>query len=72
MDYGSPTEQEKIKAGKRLYSRVMDQDIRIRQAVNASYVMQGTYHHLANSLRIGWHIDFFEKLKYLLEGVCQE
>lgn len=71
-DYGSPTEQEKIKAGKKLYSRVMDQDIRIRQAVNASYVMQGTYHHLANSLTIGWHIDFFEKLKYLLEGVCQE
>ena len=71
-DYGSPTEQEKIKVGKKLYSRVMDQDIRIRQAVNASYVMQGTYHHLANSLTIGWHIDFFEKLKYLLEGVCQE
>ena len=71
-DYGIPTEQEKINAGKKLYDRVMDQDIRIRQGVNAPYVMQGTYHHLANSLTIGWHIDFFEKLKHLLEGTSQE
>ena len=68
-NYGNPTEQEKIKAGKALYSRVMDQDIRIRPGVDAPYVMQGTYHHLANSLTIGWHVDFFEKLKNLLEGV---
>lgn len=67
-DYGCPTEQEKIKAGKALYSRVMDQDIRIRSGVDASYVMHGTYHHLANSLTIGWHINFFEKLKHLMEG----
>ena len=67
-DYGSPTEQEKIKAGKALYSRIMGQDIRIRPGVNVSYVMHGTYHHLANSLTIGWYIDFFENLKHLLEG----
>lgn len=71
-DYGNPTEQEKIKAGKSLYNRVMAQDIRIRQGVNAPYVMQGTYHHLANSLTIGWHLDFFEKLKHLLEGASQQ
>ena len=61
-DYGIPTEQEKINAGKK----------RIRQGVNAPYVMQGTYHHLANSLTIGWHIDFFEKLKHILKGTGQE
>ncbi len=71
-DYVTPTEQEKIKAGKKLFSRVIEQDIRIRQGVDASYVMRGTYHHLANSLTIGWHIDFFEKLKHLLEGKGQE
>lgn len=71
-DYGNPTEQEKIKAGKALYSKMMDQDIRIRQGVDVAYVMQGTYHHLANSLTIGWHVDFFEKLKHLLEGVGQQ
>lgn len=71
-DYGNPTEIEKIKAGKALYSKIMGQDIRIREGVNAAYVMQGTYHHLANSLTIGWHIDFFEKLKHLLKGVGQQ
>lgn len=71
-DYGNPTEIEKIKAGKALYSKIMGQDIRIREGVNAAYVMQGTYHHLANSLTIGWHVDFFAKLKHLLKGVGQQ
>lgn len=70
--YKNPTEQEKIKAGKVLYDKVMNQDIRIRSGVDASYVMHGTYHHLANSLTIGWHADFVEKLKHLLEGVGQQ
>ena len=71
-DYENPTEQEKIKAGKELYSRVMDRDIRIRSRVDASYVMKGTYHRLANNLIVGWHVDFFEKLKHLLEGVDEQ
>ena len=71
-DYGNPTEIEKRKAGKALYSKMMGQDIRIREGVYAAYVMLGTYHHLANSLTIGWHVDFFEKLKHLLEGVGQQ
>lgn len=28
--------------------------------------MRGSYHILASRLRIGWHIDFEERLKYLL------
>jgi hypothetical protein len=71
-DYENPTEQEKIKEGKELYHRVMDRDIRIRSRVDASYVMKGTYHRLANNLIVGWHIDFFEKLKHLLEGVDEQ
>lgn len=67
QDYGSPTENEKIKAGKQLYSDVMERDIRIRPRVEAAYIMKGTYHHLANSLTVGWHIDFFERLLCLLE-----
>lgn len=71
-DYGNPTEQEKTKAGKSLYRRVMDQDIKIRPGVNAGYVMHGTYHLLSNNLIVGWHIDYFEKLKHLLKGVGQQ
>ena len=63
--------QEKIKQGKSLYNRVMHQDIRIRQNVDASYVMHGTYHHLANSLSVGWHVDFSKKLRHLLKGDIQ-
>lgn len=67
-DYNTPTEAEKIKAGKALYRKMMEQDIRIRKGVEAAYVMKGTYHHLANRLVVGWHIDFLEKLKSLLDG----
>ena len=69
--YGVPNEEEKVKAGRALYRKISDKDIRIRPNVNEPYVKQGTYHHLANSLTIGWHIDFFEKLKHLLEGADQ-
>ena len=47
----------------------MDRELRIRSRVSASYVMKGTYHKLANNLTVGWHIDFFERLKHLLEEV---
>lgn len=28
--------------------------------------MRGSYHILANQLKIGWHVDFFDRLKQLL------
>lgn len=69
-DYGdSLTEEEKIKAGKKLYKEIMNKDIRIRERVDAFYIMKGTYHDLANRLDVGWHVDFYERLKSLLEGV---
>lgn len=70
-DYDHPTEEEKIKEGKSLYQSVMKQDIRIRAQVSEPYVMHGTYHRLANSLSAGWHIDFAEQLRALLEGAPQ-
>lgn len=63
------TEDEKVKAGRELFLKLNNKDIRIRDKVNASYVMKGTYHDMANSLKIGWHIDFYERLKNLLVGV---
>ena len=29
--------------------------------------MRGSYHILANQLKIGWHVDFFARLKQLLK-----
>ena len=42
-------------------------DDRVREA----YVMRGTYHILANGLKVGWHVDFTERLQHLLEEAHQ-
>ena len=34
--------------------------------VQDAFVMRGSYHILANQLKIGWHIDFQERLKQIL------
>ena len=67
-DYGIPDDDEKIKAGKALYRKVSDNDLRIRNKCDAPFVMRGTYHILANDLKVGWHIDFLRKLEHLLGG----
>ena len=41
-------------------------DIRIRPKCQEAFIMRGSYHILANQLKIGWHVDFFERLKQLL------
>ncbi len=71
-EYDTPSEKEKQKEGKNLFSRVMEKDIPIRKYVDATYVMKGTYHHLANRLKIGWHVDFFYRLSHLLEEGASE
>lgn len=65
-DRGSPTEKDKVRAGRELYRTTMDKDIRIRDRVNEAYVMRGTYHILANHLKVGWHVDFKERLRHLV------
>lgn len=60
------TEDIKIKKAKILYKEINGKDIRIRIRCNEPFVMRGSYHILANQLKIGWHIDFYERLKDLL------
>lgn len=64
--YGEVTEKEKIKEGHQLFSNIEQKDIRIRPKCQEAFVMRGSYHMLANQLRVGWHIDFYERLKGLL------
>lgn len=61
------TEEEKIKEGRRLFSDIEKKDIRIRPKCQEAFVMRGSYHMLSNQLKVGWHIDFFERLKKLLD-----
>lgn len=62
----SLTEEEKVQAGRQLLSDIEKRDIRIRPKCEEAFVMRGSYHMLANKLKVGWHVDFFERLKNLL------
>ena len=64
----SPTEKEKAKFGRNLFSEIEKKDIRIRPKCKEAFVMRGSYHILANKLKVGWHIDFYSRLKHLLNS----
>ena len=53
-------EAEKQKEGRHLLTEIMRKDVRIRQGCDEPFVMRGTYHILANNLKIGWHIDYLQ------------
>lgn len=58
----SISEDKKAEEGRLLYRNIGDKDIKIRPRVDAPFVMRGSYHILSDQKRIGWHIDFKEKL----------
>lgn len=65
--YGDGVEDNiKVIKGKELYLEIESKDIRIRPRCQEAFVMRGTYHILANQLKVGWHVDFMEKLKKIL------
>lgn len=59
------TENEKVREGKKLFSNTQHKNILIRQKCQEPFIMRGSYHMLANQLKVGWHIDFSERLKQL-------
>jgi hypothetical protein len=70
---GKSTPEELVKAGRQLYNRIEQQvQIPIRPRCTEPYVMRGTYHSLANSGRVGWHLDFKGRLKALFEKVMED
>ena len=62
------TEKVKVSNGNDLFKFVQGKDLRIRDKCSEPFVMRGSYHILSNQLKVGWHTDFFERLKYLLEN----
>lgn len=66
MEDAGVTEDEKIREGRKLFTDIEKKDIRIRPKCQEAFVMRGSYHILANQLRVGWHKDFYDRLKKLL------
>lgn len=63
---GDVTEDEKAREGRQLFSNLESKDIWIRSKCQEAFIMRGSYHILANQLKVGWHVDFLERLKQLL------
>ena len=62
-------DEEKLEAARALYVWVEDSDHpRIRPGVAELVIARGTYQMLSNRARVGWHIEFRERLQHLLEG----
>lgn len=68
-DYGQElTEQQKAKRGRKLFGDIEILNLPIRDRVTQPFIMRGSYHDLANRMVAGWHVDFMERLCYLLKG----
>ncbi len=67
LQEGSPQVQMQAE-GRALYNWVDTQaEIRIRPKVSEPYVMRGSYHILANQLRVGWHSEFLALLGRVIQ-----
>jgi len=66
-DVDANDETEKQKAGRTLLGNIEDKNIRIRDKCSDTFVMRGSYHMLANRLKVGWHLDFLQRLESLLK-----
>jgi hypothetical protein len=61
-------EEDKQKAGRDLYKNIEESDLRIRPLCSDAFVMRGSYHMLANNLRVGWHLEFEQRLAEIGKG----
>lgn len=65
----SATEQMKQKAAREVYKWVEEKVIPIRPNVTEPFITRGSYQLLSDKLRVGWHPEFLDRLRYLLEEV---
>ena len=60
-------EEDMVKMGRKLYAEVMKLNVHIRSRCTEEFITRGSYHILANQLRLGWHISFKDYLSHLLD-----
>ena len=67
-DYGPELDEaKKVEAGKKLFRNIEEQGIKLKN-VEEPFIMRGTYHGMANELKVGWHMNFSKRLCHLLKG----
>ena len=49
---------DKPKTGRKIYGRTLQQQILLRPGCAEPFIMRGSYHILADLLKVGWHPDF--------------
>lgn len=61
------------KEGRGLFNWVdQENNIQIRPKCDEPYIVRGSYHMLSNQLNVGWHMQFYERLKHLLSQTLEE
>jgi hypothetical protein len=60
-------DEERRRAGQEVYERIQFVELWIRPNCQERFVSRGSYHMLANELKVGWHPDFLAHLRHLLE-----
>ena len=63
-------EEVLIKEGRIFYEEVMRLNFHIRSRCTEEFITRGSYHMLANQLRLGWHLNFKVLLSHLQN--CKE
>lgn len=62
-------EDDDLKCGRRIYKWMeIEAKIHLREKCTESFVMRGSYHMLANELKVGWHPNFAKLLNKIEEG----
>jgi hypothetical protein len=59
-------EKYKRNAGVKLYNDIEGLNIKICERVEKPFIMRGTFHDLSNQMKVGWHVDYKERLRQLL------
>ena len=63
------TEEQMITAAQTLYAWVESNDHKcVRTGVTVSSIARGTYHMLSEKQKLGWHIEFKDRIKKILES----
>ncbi len=69
----SAAEEEMRRSACQLYKWVETEELpRIRSQCQDGFVARGSFHILADHLKVGWHPDFEARLRRLLEPVSEE